>query len=291
MSEITTIEPKNGGALTPMELLQNAVQSRTDPETLGKLLALQERWEANQARKAYDNAMADLRADLPDILKSSEVDYTHNGKRTHYKYEDLSAVTRAIAPSMAKCGLSFRWRTKQENGGVIVTCIISHRDGHYEETSLQAAPDNSAGKNSIQSIGSTVTYLQRYTLKAAVGVAATHDDDGQASSMRDAIDADYTPSRPTMSPRDVAERWGENRGQDILNEMRREPDALYAELMADIESADSEEALRAWAGNRRAEIESVAPARRQQLRDRYADRILDFKHGPAVEQQEDHAHV
>jgi hypothetical protein len=54
--------------------------------------------------------------------------------------------------------------------------------GHSEETTLRAIPDTSGSKNSIQAIGSTVTYLQRYTLLAAVGMAAAGmDNDGRAA--------------------------------------------------------------------------------------------------------------
>jgi hypothetical protein len=35
---------------TPMQILAMAVQRGVDPDTLGKMMALQERWEANQAR-------------------------------------------------------------------------------------------------------------------------------------------------------------------------------------------------------------------------------------------------
>lgn len=163
---------------TPMDILNNAVMGGADVETLERLLAMQERWEANQARKAFDAAMADLRADLPEIIKSREVDFTSNKGRTRYKYEDLSIVTDALGPAMADHGLSFRWRTGTENNAVRVTCIIAHRDGHSEETTLSAAPDTTGNKNDIQSIGSSLAYLQRYTLKAAVGVAAAPDIDG-----------------------------------------------------------------------------------------------------------------
>jgi hypothetical protein len=65
---------------------------------------------------------------------------------------------------------------------VTVSCIISHRAGHSEENSLSARHDTSGNKNPIQALGSAVTYLQRYTLKAAVGVAAAADDDGQTAT-------------------------------------------------------------------------------------------------------------
>ena len=102
----------------------------------------------------------------------------------HYKYESLDAPLRQPYPqSWRSHGLSFRWRTDQRDANVFVTCIIAHKDGHYEETTLCAGPDTSGGKKSgIKAMGSTVTYLQRYTLKAAVGVAASHDDDGTAAT-------------------------------------------------------------------------------------------------------------
>jgi hypothetical protein len=74
---------------------------------------------------------------------------------------------------------------------VKVTCILSHKDGHREETTLSGPFDHSGNKNAVQAIGSGVAYLQRYTLKAAVGVAAGHDDDGRSSG---------TPASQTAPP-------------------------------------------------------------------------------------------
>ena len=52
--------------------------------------------------------------------------------------------------------------------------------GHSESTTLQSPPDASGGKNSIQAIGSAVTYLSRYTLLAITGLATgENEDDGQ----------------------------------------------------------------------------------------------------------------
>jgi hypothetical protein len=73
------------------------------------------------------------------------------------------------------------------NEPVTVTCIVSHRDGHFEENTLCAGRDDSGNKNSIQAIGSTLTYLQRMTLKAALGLAVSNDDDGKKADAADAI--------------------------------------------------------------------------------------------------------
>jgi hypothetical protein len=55
--------------------------------------------------------------------------------------------------------------------------------GHSESTSLSASPDTSGSKNAIQAIGSTVSYLQRYTILALTGLATEDmDDDGHAAA-------------------------------------------------------------------------------------------------------------
>lgn len=171
--------------ITPAEMIQQAIQQGSGVEVMERLLALQERYDAFNARKAFDDAMADLRKSLPKITKSREVDFTgKTGVRTQYRFEDLAEITEALAGPMSDVGLSFRWYTENVQGGVKVTCRITHRAGHFEETSLVGPLDASGNKNPIQAIGSAVSYLQRYTLKAAVGVAASHDDDAQSVSHR-----------------------------------------------------------------------------------------------------------
>lgn len=171
--------------VTPMEMLDRAVSSGASVETLSRLMELQERWEANQARKAFDEAMAAVKANMPKIIKTKKVDFTTGRGRTNYQYEDLASIMDQIGPVLSQHGLSVRYRTSAEpEKPISVTCIISHRLGHSEENTLMAGRDDSGNKNSIQAIGSTVTYLQRYTLKAALGLAAAADDDGSKSDQK-----------------------------------------------------------------------------------------------------------
>src|SRR4030067_1110586 len=166
---------------TPMELLNIAISGGADVNVLEKLLALQERWEASQARKAFEAAMADAKAEIPPIFKNCHVGFKakNSDSRTDYDHEDLAEIARTVDPILARHGLSYRWRTAQA-AAISVTCIVTHRAGHFEETTLSCGADNSGNKNSIQAIGSAVTYLQRYTLKAALGLSATKDEDGRA---------------------------------------------------------------------------------------------------------------
>jgi len=176
-------EPIQNPAYTPMDMVGRAVASGASIEVVEKLMALHERWEANQGRKAFDEAMAAAKAEIPVIFKSREVDFTSAKGRTHYRYEDLAEIAKTINPILSKHGLSYRFRTTSPaNEPVSVTCIVSHRLGYSEENTLSAGRDESGNKNSIQAIGSTLTYLQRMTLKAALGLAASADDDGASAA-------------------------------------------------------------------------------------------------------------
>ena len=179
------VEHPHSMALTPMDMLNQAVERGANIEVLEKLMGLQERWEKNQARKAFDNAMAE--AKIPVIVKNREVDFTSAKGRTNYRHEDMAGFARVVDPILAQHGLSYRYRTAVDQGTVTVTCIVSHRDGHSEENSLSAARDETGNKNSIQAVGSTITYLQRYTLKAALGLASSDDDDGETAGLSEKI--------------------------------------------------------------------------------------------------------
>jgi len=170
--------------ITPMTMLAMAVNQGADIEKLEKLMVLQERWEANEARKAYCTAMSDFRNEQIVIDKDAHVSYSSNKGTVEYDHASLGNVSMILGSALAKHGLSFRWNTEQIDGRIKVTCIVMHNLGHSESVSLEAAKDDSGGKNSIQAVGSTVSYLQRYTLLAITGTATMNQDDDGASSTR-----------------------------------------------------------------------------------------------------------
>ena len=166
---------------SPADLIRSAVEGRADLDKLEKLLTLQEKWEANEARKAYHRAMAEFKANPPKIDKDMTVSFKTGAGTTSYNHASLANVTEKISEALSKCGLSASWQTKQSEIFITVTCKITHINGHSEETSLSAGADTSGSKNSIQAIGSTITYLERYTILALSGLATYDDDDGKAS--------------------------------------------------------------------------------------------------------------
>lgn len=169
--------------ISPLSLLNAALDRGADEQTLAQLIGLHERTRQHETRRAFEAALAAAKAELPVIAKTQIASIG----RTSYRHEDLAEIARTIGPALARHGLSYRFRSNSEGDLVTITCVISHRDGHSEETSLSAGADHSGEKNAIQAIGSTLTYLQRMTLKAALGLAAAEDDDGKAAGSAQTI--------------------------------------------------------------------------------------------------------
>jgi hypothetical protein len=168
---------------TTMDTIHEAVLRGVPMDTVRELMAMHKEREDRQARRAFESAMAEAKKELPIIAKNKHVGFPSRDAskpRTDYDHEDLAAVVSVVAPILGRQGLSHRFRVEQGTS-IKVVCIISHKDGYFEESELSAGPDTTGNKNSIQAVGSTITYLQRYSLKAALGLAAGKDDDGNGA--------------------------------------------------------------------------------------------------------------
>lgn len=183
MNEVIEAEPRATAVTAPQEvqrgplaMAMQAMKAGMSIADMRDMLELQKDWEANEARKAYVQAMSDFKRNPPEIFKRKEVAFSG----TQYMHATLGDVTQSIMQTLAEHGISHRWDTQQKGSQIVVTCILTHKLGHSETTTLEGAPDDSGKKNRIQQTASTVTYLQRYTLLAATGLATKdiEDDDG-----------------------------------------------------------------------------------------------------------------
>lgn len=207
--------------VTPNHLLALAVEAKADPERLDKLMDLQMRWEANEAKKAYVVAMTKFRSECPAIDKTKT---GHNNK-----YAGLSETIEVIKGLLSSCGLSHTWKTNQDKETITVRCVVTHVLGHNEETSLTASPDTTGSKNPIQAIGSTVSYLERYTLFALLGLASQDmDNDGNGNGK--------TPPKPsddaTKIISDAFEKFCEDHSRDVGKGFMFDAEKFKSELRA-----------------------------------------------------------
>lgn len=165
---------------TPMDLLRIVTERGASVQEISAFMDLMERQEAKVARQAFVRAMAEFKKNPPDIYKNKRVE--HSG--ISYDHATLGNICEQIIGALAEHGISHKWTIEQPGTGMIrVTCTLTHDMGHSETTSMEAPADNSGKKNPIQSIASAVTYLERYTLLAATGIAVKEqgDDDGRGA--------------------------------------------------------------------------------------------------------------
>jgi len=175
-------------AVTPMDLISRAQASNASIEQMQQLFTLQLRWEENEARKAYYKAVADFKSEAVDIIKNKKVSYRTDKGVTEYNHAELGQIVNTVTPFLSQNGLSHHWEYSQIDGKVKVTCFLTHDMGYEKSTSLEAPPDTSGGKNGIQAIGSTTSYLERYTFLAMTGLASREQDDDGRSAGKAAVE-------------------------------------------------------------------------------------------------------
>jgi hypothetical protein len=228
----TALAPTN-----PMQMLAVAVQQGMPIETLRELMQLKKEWEADEARKAFVAAMAAFKANPPEIIKDKHVSFTTQKGTTAYDHATLGGVCSAIIKGLAGHGISHRWEVAQQDNRIKVTCVLTHAQGHSESVSLNAGADDSGGKNSIQAIGSAVTYLQRYSLLAATGLAAMdQDDDGKGPEPT----GYFISEKQIMDLKALGEEVGVNKSQFLkfmkVDALEKIPASQYSVAIAGLES-------------------------------------------------------
>ena len=167
-----------GSVMTPMEMLNAAIERGDSLDRLERLMDLNDRWEKAQAKKAFLEAKARFKASAPTILKDKD------NKQYGSKYASIGNVVNTINEALAQHALDADWDFDQSDNRIKVTCTLRHVQGHEESRSLFGPPDTSGQKNPLQQIKSTLTYLKLATFEAVTGIATKEgnvDDDGNSA--------------------------------------------------------------------------------------------------------------
>lgn len=184
-TQIATREEKPPAMIAqPGELLSAIVGLAKDPEfdvtKLQALMGMQERLEDRQAERAFVRALHDAQAEIPPIAKNGTV-ALGNGKGS-YAFATWEDIDKVLRPIMDKNGftLSFDMAMRPgDGGGAIITGTLMHADGHSKSAAIPLALDSGPGRNSLQSMGSTMSYGRRYVTEMLFNlVRKGTDDDG-----------------------------------------------------------------------------------------------------------------
>lgn len=181
-----------------------AMNPAVDIDKMERLLQMQERIVERNSKAAYAADLARMQPDLPVITERGGIkDRSGNVQSTYALWEDIND---AIKPVLSKHGFALSFRTGQEEGRITVTGVLSHREGHSEETTMHLPIDTSGSKNAVQAVGSSISYGKRYTAGALLNITSRgEDDDGRSAGAPLAISEEQV-----LAIRDLIEAVGAN---------------------------------------------------------------------------------
>lgn len=170
---------------SPAHLIEMAVEKGTDPQNLEKLMDLQERWEAKQAKKAFDDAFAAFQADCPPIVKQKEMSLGRGGDFKYAAFEDIMHIIRQ---PLANHGLALSFNTRMEQQGILTTVCRVSGHGHHVESSVTLPVPQQMPVNDTQKMGAGLSYGKRYAVVNALNLVVVGEDSDAARLAETFID-------------------------------------------------------------------------------------------------------
>jgi hypothetical protein len=90
------------------------------------------------------------------------------------RYADLAAIVKASRPALTQNGLSIIQQIiTHDDGHTYLHTLLCHCSGQWVESRVRIAPP----KTDVQSLGSYITYLRRYSIAALCGIVTSDEDD------------------------------------------------------------------------------------------------------------------
>lgn len=120
---------------------------------------------------------------LAGALAKCQGEFTGVKKGTEghgYSYADIEAVLKASSPITSKNGIAITQMNLSKVVGdnllVGVKTIIMHKDGGYITSEIYVPAIKTKMNSLVQMAGVNITYLRRYGIQSALGLATTDND-------------------------------------------------------------------------------------------------------------------
>jgi hypothetical protein len=178
---VQRVEPIESSATAIIQVIERAASNPdVDIDKMERLLQMQERILARNAEAAFNTALAQMQNELPVIDENGVIRNKFGAVQSKYaKFEDIN---EAVKPIMRQYGFAISFRTAFADGEVIVTGVLTHEQGHREESAVKLPADASGNKNNVQGWGSSISYGKRYTMNALLNITSRgEDNDGQGT--------------------------------------------------------------------------------------------------------------
>lgn len=162
--------------LTPEQLIYIAIQKGMAPDSLEKLLTLQERMDKTRSIKAFNESLVRFKESCPAIKKNRTAEIKTDGGGYSFTYAEIDQIAMTADPILRECGFSYMWNQSATQNSVTETCILMHDAGHQRESSFTVPTENKSGASPQQKFGGASTFAQRRAFAAVLGLVTTDKD-------------------------------------------------------------------------------------------------------------------
>lgn len=192
MNAVAKTEPAREVVEFSGSLLEVITRAASDPnvdiDKMERLIAMQERIQERQAKVAFTEAKIAMRPHLPAIDMRGKITIRDKNDANKIIQETPFArfedIHEAVMPVLTEFGFDLAFRNGlSSEGKVRVTTILSHKDGHSEETYFDLPHDSSGSKNAVQAVGSSTSYAKRYGVLSILNIRVSGEDDDAATAI------------------------------------------------------------------------------------------------------------
>jgi len=161
-----------------------AIERGASVEALERLMAIRREVRAEQAKAAYDRAMAAFQSECPIIEKTKAVS-TNSGK-VAYKYAPIESIVAQVKGLLQKHGFSYSTKMELHDKGVKSTVRVTHEAGHNEESPMEVPfGEKTQIMSQSQVAAAATTFAKRYAFLNAFGILTGDEDiDGHTDSVK-----------------------------------------------------------------------------------------------------------
>jgi len=205
VSQQTPAAPVVSESAAIIQVIERAAMNpNVDIDKMERLLQMQERIMERNARSAYAAALSRMQEHLPVIAENGRIvvrDKVTKEVIQSTGYALWEDINEAIKPVLSAHGFALSFKTGlAPDGKITVTGILSHRDGHSEETTMILPHDSTGSKNAVQAVGSSTSYGKRYTACALLNITSRgEDDDGETAAKKPEEEKPAPPAKSSAS--------------------------------------------------------------------------------------------
>lgn len=196
------------GGVNVQALIEKSIDSKSAVEVLERLMALRNQVKAENAKAAYDRALAAFQSECPIIVKRKA------GAQNAYRYAPLDHIIGQVKDLLKSHSFSYTLTSDIADGWVKAICTVKHDGGHSEPSEFKCPID---GKNPMmtapQRYGGAMTFAKRYAFCNAFGILTADED-------KDAAPAPARPKGPKVAT-EATRQWMLAQTKDIHVQMQQ----------------------------------------------------------------------